>query len=162
MAWVIAMLALALVVSPVVWMMPSPAQRRQARLRQRAMQLGLQVRVGELPQTHRQRVRREPARAGVSYRLPVHDQRELFAGEYRLCRERAGGAWVAEPERTLAPVLREALDAAMAAVPADVAAIELTPQGPALYWTERGDEPEVELLAAQLQALARAQLNAAG
>lgn len=161
MTYVIAVVALLLVVSPVMWMMPSPVQRRQARLRSRAAQLGLQVRLGELPQTRRQRVRREPARQGVSYGLPIYGKPELFDGEYRLCREQAGAAWEAEPERTLAPVLVAALDSAAAAVPADVVAIDLTPQGPVLWWSERGDEQVVASIAAQLQALAQAQLSAA-
>ncbi len=146
-------LIVALVLGPVLWLKPSPAQARQTRLRLRARALGLEVRLCSLPQTRRSRVRKEPVRQGAVYRLPVHDRAAQVAVSYLVVRE--AGAADFESEKPTAPpqALAQQLDRVAAIVPADVVGIELAPEGPAFYWSERGDEEVVTLLAAQLTLL---------
>jgi hypothetical protein len=153
MLYVIAIVVLALILGPVLWMKPSATQALQTRLRLRARALGLDVRLCNLPQSRRARVRLEPPRQGVVYRLPVFDPRSVLALEYRIVREDSAAPW--EPEQTIAlpPTVQASLDRVAAAMPAAVAAIELAPQGPAVYWQERGDEQTVTALAQQLQSL---------
>ncbi len=154
--YVITALALALVLSPVAWMMPSPQQRRQAKLRERARRLGIDVRIGELPQTHRQRVRRQPAEQGVIYRLPLRDGWRLPRSHLR-CRAGAEEPWEQQADLPpLSPALEAALQQVMARVPRDVVAIELASTGPAFHWRERGDERVVEQVHALLGELAAA------
>lgn len=150
MAFVLILLAVALVIGPVLWMKPSQGQARQARIRLKARALGLDVRLTELPQTHRAAVRREDVRQGVVYRSVVYDPRTVIALNHRLIRD--ADQWEAEGDK-LPPALQGVLDQVSANLPASVVAIELGPQGPGVYWREVGDEPEVEQIAAQLKTL---------
>lgn len=70
MVWLLILFVALFVIAPVFWIMPTPAQRRQERMRARARTLGLEVVGCELPQTRRQRVRGEPRRLGMLYRAP--------------------------------------------------------------------------------------------
>lgn len=141
--YLITALALLLVLSPVAWMMPSPQQRRQAKLREYARKLGIDVRIGELPQTRRERVRAQPVEQGVIYRIPVRDGWQQ-PRSYMLCRVSAAERWeTLEDSPPLTPALEAALQQVAAAVPADVVGIELAVTGPAIYWRERGNEAVV-------------------
>jgi len=150
MAYLMILLAVALVIGPVLWMKPSRGQARQARIRLKARELGLDVRLTELPQTHRAAVRREDVRQGVVYRSMVYDPRKVLALSHRLIRD--ADKWEAEGD-ALPASLQRVLDQAREQLPASVVAIELGPQGPGVYWREVGDEGEVEQIAVQLQAL---------
>lgn len=156
MGWLIAVLVAAMVLGPVLWMKPSAAQQRQTRLRLKARQLGLDVRLCNLPQTRRQRVRREDPVQGVVYRLPVPDRRKVVALEYLTVREAGGSPWEVEGQPAPGPGLQPVLQAVCAALPGDVIGLEVAPQGPACYWRERGDEDTVAQLAAELQRLREA------
>jgi hypothetical protein len=90
---------------------------------------------------------------GVVYRLLVGDRRSVVAVEQRLVRENAESDWEKEFDQPLPPQLQAALDSVSAKLPGDAVAIEIMPQGPAIYWQERGDENTVTELAAQLQQL---------
>ena len=159
--YLVTAVALLLVFSPVVMMMPSPRQRRQALLRERARRLGIDVRVGELPQTRRQQVRREPAEQGVVYRLSQRDGWHQVRAHLR-CRASAAEAWeVQEGSPVLSAAVEAALQQMAERVPADVVAIELAATGPAVYWRERGSEQVVERLHGLLGELATALKNAA-
>lgn len=138
--YLITALALLLVLSPVAWMMPSPQQHRQAKLREYARKLGIDVRIGELPQTRRERVRAQPVEQGAIYRIPVRDGWRQ-PRSYMLCRLSAAEPWEAlEDSPPLAPALEAVLQQVAATVPADVVGIELAVTGPAFYWRERGKE----------------------
>ena len=69
MFWIIASLVLAFMLAPILWIVPSPRQRRQMRLRERARELGITVQIATFPQTRRQRVRKEEEyQVGISVR----------------------------------------------------------------------------------------------
>lgn len=158
--YLITAIALLVALSPVAWMMPSPRQRREARLRECARRLGLEVRIGELPQTRRQRVRREAPVQGVIYRLPLR-KGWPHVRAHLISRAAANAAWeMAEESPELAPALAQTLQRIADRMPADVVAIELAGSGPAIYWRERGDEQTVVKLHELLTELAAAQVAA--
>lgn len=155
MGYVIAVFVTVMVLAPVLWMMPSPRQRRQERMRARARSLGLDVRLGELPQTRRARVRREDTRQGVSYRLPAAGARS-GGSALLLCRENAASPWESVSGEALSAELQPLLEAFAAAAPGDVVAMELSPLGIAAFWRESGDVDAVERLHAALIGLREA------
>jgi hypothetical protein len=151
MAYLLLVLAVALVIGPVMWLRPSQGQLRLVRMRLRARQLGIDIRITELPQPRRARVRRESVEQGALYRLFVHDPRTLRPLSF-LCVRAPGGEWEVSGDDVPSPV-RDAVATAQAALPADAVGIELGPQGVGVFWRESGDENAVAGVAAQLQLL---------
>ena len=149
MAWIIAFFVVAFMVAPVVWMMPTPAQRRQARLRQYAQSLGLTINITELPQSRRDRVRKEPARLGVRYCLPILRKKNFYRPQWLIWREPPEGEEDVSGQCP-APVVAQ-LEALRASMAADMVALESGSEGYALYWRERGDEATVESVAELLE-----------
>jgi hypothetical protein len=143
-SYLIILLVLSLMLAPVFWMMPSPKQRRQIHLRQHAMSSGLQVRVCDLPQSHRAMVRQEDPVHGVIYRLPWTDPAKGFDQQCRLLRDQ---------EAELGSHLQQLLSKSLLALPERVMAIECNPAGLAVYWQERGDAAQVDLIVQSLTAL---------
>lgn len=139
MAYLIAIVAVLMVLGSILWLKPSKAQQRQTELRLLARQLGVDVRLCNLPQCRRARVREERPEQGVVYRLPVFERREPPLQEYLLCRDSAAAPWSVETPAPLTPKLQALVDQACTELPTDTVAIELGPQGPAVYWRERGD-----------------------
>ena len=145
MTYLIIFVVLAFVLAPVFWIMPSPGQKRQIQLRERAMALGLQIKICDLPQTRRAQVRKEPAQQGVVYRLHWRHPLSGPALFHLLCQRGA-----TEPLDTVAGgILQRALDN----LPETVVAIEYTNSGVAVYWREGGGVERVEQLYNALQGL---------
>ncbi len=152
MIYLIIFIVVALVLSPVFWMMPSPKQKRQIQLRQRAMALGLQVKVCDLPQTHRAMVRKESPEQGVVYRLlwrRADTENENF---HFLCLrdddERANGA--------TQTVVEDILSDALASMGDIILAVEYSHAGLAIYWRENDAVERVDQIFQQLQSLQQA------
>lgn len=151
MVYFIIFIIIAMVVAPIFWMMPSPGQKRQILLRQRAIALGLQVKVCDLPQSHRAKVRKELPKQGVVYRLMWHQDNDS-ENAYTFCQR-------AQPmeERDQSPspitvVLYEALENMIE----QVVAIEYSRSGIAIYWSEQGSVELVEQIAQQLHDVKQA------
>lgn len=147
MSYLIILFVVALALAPILALKPSKQQKHLIKLRDRARQLGLQVQVCEMPQTHRQQVRREDTESGVVYRLlwrhPLAKVRQI---QFLLLRP--------ETERNTAPapvlaLLQKYLDS----LPDIIAAIEFTNIGVAVYWQEQGDVDVVETINNSLQGL---------
>lgn len=135
------------VIAPIFWFMPSPEIKRQMIMRDRAMQLGLQVKICDLPQTRRARVREEYVEKGIVYRLPWKkplQPREQFC---ELLLKDGDG------ENPVSPAFSELLTASLAAMPAAVMALEYASPGVAVYWRERGGISEVEDIGRRLEQL---------
>ena len=147
MSYLVIAFVIALVIAPVLALKPSQRQKQLAAMRERARQLGLQVQICPLPQTHRQRVRREEVVSGVAYRLLWrHPQARTISFEYLWMPE--------ESEPNSAPeAILSALQLTLENLPLSAWAIEFNPMGVGIYWKEVGDTQVVELLAAQLTAL---------
>jgi hypothetical protein len=152
MVYLIVVLVLAMVIGPVVWMRPSPGQARQAQMRAKARAMGLEIRVTELPQTHRAKVRREDTQQGVIYRLPVYGENVLMAVSHRSMRDTDNATWE-ESGDVLPSALHDFLEQVKTLLPIDVVAVELGPNGPGIFWRERGGEEALTQIAAQLSAL---------
>jgi hypothetical protein len=142
-------LAIAMVIMPVFWVMPSPAQKRQTRLRAKAMTLGLLVKVCTLPQSHRAQVRQEEGQKGVAYQLRLAGKgwRKLKTAQ-RLIRLDGDTEFHGDDPRVEA-----ALQQALIACPQSVKALELNPMEVVAYWQERGGEEQVLQIHQQLQSL---------
>lgn len=138
MAWVIIVLGALLVIAPVIWIMPTPQQRRHERLRAEARRAGLDVVASELPQTRRARARREATRRIMLYRSTWSPERIPWPCSAWWLRLPEGG-WEEGSEPVSGPVA-EAVDQLLARLPASVLGVGIGPQGPGLYWTEREDD----------------------
>jgi hypothetical protein len=150
MKWIWIILAIALVLGPVMWLMPSATQSRQAKLRTRAIALGLDVKIAEMPQVRRALVRKEDTVMGAVYRYR-HPEKHL--GSSWMVRREPGHEWEEEGLAGVPLPQRELLQQLQSQLPADVYAIEQSDFGVGMYWTERGDVPTVERCAQQLRQL---------
>lgn len=148
MGYLIALIVVSMVLAPILWIMPSPTQKRQVAMRQKAMALGLQIKVCDLPQTRRQQVRGEQALQGVVYRLRCTPSLANSALPQALCFRQSDEAST-EVQTTVLRLLKEALQD----LPEDVMALEYDRGVLGAYWQERGDIPHVEQIFQQLQAL---------
>ncbi len=154
--YLIFLLVFAMLVAPVFWMMPSPRQKRAMRLRERAMQLGMQVSICDLPQSRRSRVRKEQPEQGVAYRLAW--QQAMPTGKYSyLClRVEDGFETIGDSN----PLINESLQGCLSEAPPEVLALECNGSGLLLFWREHGSVDEVEKLHAFLQTSREAMLAA--
>lgn len=149
MKYVVIVLILALLLGPVVWLRPSPVDQRRERQRNRARALGLQVRVCDLPQTRRERVRREHTAVGASYSL-LMDDREMPAGYWL---HASDGSWQDADGDPLPAAQQDWLSAAEVDLPAGVVALQRGGRMTTAYWDERGGEGGVDAVAAVLRRL---------
>ena len=159
MSYLIIVIVVMLVLSPVFWIMPSPAQKRQMQLRQQAMTLGFMVKITDLPQSHRAKVRKEKVEQGVAYRLPWEVKRKHpQGGEYLLMRDTAetpSGLDNSNFSRQMHLLMQDTL----LQLPNSVVALEYAAPGLALYWREHGDVELISSLYQQLIELRRAALD---
>lgn len=154
-ALIAVLVALALLGS-VMWLKPSPAQRRQEEFRALARQLGMDVRLAPLPQTRRARVRLESPDPGVVYRLLRFDIKAPLVRDYVLVRENADAPWEPQTDEVLPAALQQVLDGVLPGLPRQSVAVELTAHGPGVYWRERGDAQTVRDLGLSLEQLLQA------
>jgi hypothetical protein len=149
--WLLIALGVGLVLGPVLWMMPSAAQSRQAKLRAHASAIGLQVKIADMPQVHRARIRKEDSLAGAMYILrhpPRHVCKNwLVSREY-------GGQWEDEALARVPLAQRKVLEKLNQEIPATIYGFEQNPQGIAIYWSEQGDVAAVDRCLEYLQQLA--------
>lgn len=143
MFWIIAFLVLAFMLAPVLWIIPTPQQRRQTRLRERARQLGITVQIASFPQTRRQRVRKEPEYQGLAYCMPLPKVR---AGErWRFWRDEALRT---DEEHEPSQAVYDALVALSSALPSDCRLVEAGGRMLRVWWREaNATEQSVEDLA---------------
>lgn len=149
MNYLIIALVIALMLSPIFWIMPSPRQRRQTQLRQTAMKLGFQVKLCDLPQTHRDAVRQVDPLQGVVYRLPW-----VNAGTMRSSFQHLLIRAETEPLASAAdPAVTALLKSSIEQLPEYITALEFASSGLAIYWREQGGIERLESLYEQLKAL---------
>ena len=148
MAWLIIFIAVAMVLAPITLMMPSPAQKKQAILRERARERGLMVNIVDLPQSHRQKVRQEAAQQGVSYTLRIARKKGQTRPLWFFWREEP----LDEPAAGKIPpdAIFEELKVLREDMPADIVGLESTEAGYCVYWRERGSTDTVDYIAGLL------------
>jgi len=131
-------------------MMPSPRQKRQAALRDYALSLGFQMKICDLPQSHRSRVRKDQQQEGIVYRLMVKPRGRKATlshtdpANYMLCQRENN-----EQTDNCLPQLRQAL----AQLPEHIVALEYNKLWFGVYWQERGSEQDIAAIKAQLLQL---------
>lgn len=149
MEFLVGVLIVALLLGPVLWLRPSPMDRRRARIRDRARELGLHIRVCDLPQTRRERVRGDHPGLGAAYSLRS-GEKALPAG----CWIRSvGDDWQTVEGDPVPGAQRVWLEGVAAGLPAGVVALERGGRLATVYWDERGGEAAVDAVLASLQRL---------
>lgn len=140
-------LAIIVVLSPLMWLRPSPGQLRRTRLRARAAAIGLRVQL--VPAVDAAADEKQPD--SVRYLLPGGDaqHRPLIGTFWILVRSGRRGwesPWVGwRWLRAEAPVsVQKALTDAVERLPADVTGICCDSQGVSVYWDEQGAESQVD------------------
>ncbi len=140
MTWLIILFVLMLVISPVMWLRPSPRQRRVAGLRSEAMKTGLSVKL-ETPPLHDTRT------AMPAYRWHYPPGRP--GPDFVLVRDSESGAslrpfahgwrWRREPLRPLPEALETRFKGLLSRLPQDALVIESSRQALTLWWWESQD-----------------------
>ncbi len=155
MTYLFIFLGLAMVIAPLMAFKPSKTVKRQMAFRERAIALGLQVKVADLPQSHRDKVRREAIEQGVVYRLPFIRRQSLAHINRQCCvNTEQGLEWSGQVE----DVVKVLFEAQFQQLTEDTVALELSSVGVGVYWREQGTIERVEQLHQVLDSL-RARLN---
>lgn len=150
MGWFIALAVMAFMLAPVLWIIPSPRQLRQEKVRTRARQLGLQVKMTAMPQQHRAKVRGEDPRQGLCYTRPVYGRRNSPVWTLWLCEIEEREPASPQPPQELTNFIQTL----RGVLPADATLIERNELGLCLYWYERNAEEEtIESLATALNQI---------
>jgi hypothetical protein len=137
MVWALILVVLLLMISPVMWLKPSPRQRRIAPLRNAALKAGVAVKL-EKPPLH-----------GINTAMPSYRWRypqERPGPRFVLVRDSdasealkpcmAGWRWRIEPLRPLPAAAREPLEALLMRLPQDALVIESSEPAITLWWWE--------------------------
>ncbi|MFG6179247.1 preprotein translocase subunit YajC [Halomonas sp. THAF12] len=137
MIWLIIVVVVGLVFAPAMWLRPSPRQQRTMRLRDAAVQAGIQVRLE--PSPLHQDADRLPA-----YRWVYPPQRP--GPDFMLVRDAeaskalkpfvAGWRWRKEPLRPMPETVRRHFEALLARLPGDAVAVESGHDALVLWWDE--------------------------
>lgn len=137
MVWVVILLVLMLMVAPVLWLKPSPRQRRIVPLRNAAAKAGVKV-VLEKPPLHGI----DTAMPGYRWHYPVDAPGPRFvlvrASEASdvLKPSVADWRWRVEPLRPLSEAARMPLEALLTRLPQDALVIESNEYAITLWWWE--------------------------
>lgn len=162
MNWVIIIVLLVSILGSMLWMMPSPMQRHQAKMRQLAMKAGLNIQmvklkcpraIGEAEAQELDCMAYRLSRAGGDklamkispwqvFRLHGHADRDLPEG----------WCW-GKGEKLLNEQQLGILKEMISTLPKDVLAIESTPLAASVYWYEREVESSVETIKEELSKL---------
>lgn len=144
MVYLIIFCALALIVGPMLAILPSPAQRRQMQLRQQAMAKGLRVQLCALPQTRQAKVLREAKLQGALYRREWLQKvpPDCPASPLTCIRSPRGIEWLGD----LAHPRTDLLQQGLLALPEDILALEYSTAGLGCFWLEAGDAEVIEII----------------
>lgn len=140
MEWLLIIFLLMFVIAPVMWLKPSPRQKRVARLRDMAMKAGVEVKLTKSPLHN-------DSGTMPSYRWPYPPQRpgprfllvrDVEASD-RLKTFCPGWRWRIEPMRGLPDTVEARLKALLERLPQDALVIESGREALLLWWHESQD-----------------------
>lgn len=132
-----------MVVAPLMAFKPSKLVKRQMAFRDEALALGLQVKVADLPQSHRAKVRQQSVEQGVVYRLPFRQQKSLAVIDPQICVFTGEGfEWPGIAQE----FIQQRFEQCWSQLPPDSVALELNVTGVAVYWQEQGTVERVQQL----------------
>jgi len=140
MTWLIILFVLMLVISPVLWLKPSPRQRRVMRLRNTAREAGVVVKL-QTPPFHEARGVMPAYRWVYPPQQPGPDfvlVRDAHAAE-ALAPFAHGWRWRVEPLRPLSAEALARLDSLLTRLPMDAQVLESRPAAMTLWWWESQD-----------------------
>ncbi|OPX56954.1 hypothetical protein SAMN02745127_00854 [Oceanospirillum multiglobuliferum] len=151
--WLIILVIVAAVISPIFWLMPSPRQRYQMELRKQAMHAGLKVRIEKLKLNGQEY-------SAVAYRWMREDKKNVYrfkvARTARLEKEEIGiygdpfiegWHWLEEPMPIADAATLAKLEEMLKALPADTMILEGGTATLTLWWHENGSPEDVQKLA---------------
>lgn len=151
--WLIILMIVAAVISPIFWLMPSPRQRYQMELRKQALHSGLKVRIEKFKLNGQE----YPA---VAYRWMRENKKQAYrfrvARTARLEQEQIGiygepfiegWHWLEEPMPIADSETLDKLAGLLQALPADTIILEGGTATLTLWWRENGSPEEVKKLA---------------
>ncbi|MGK0440797.1 MAG: hypothetical protein ACJA0N_000592 [Pseudohongiellaceae bacterium] len=150
MSYLIIIVIVAVVLGPVMWLMPTARQKQQVALRQYAMELGLQIKICDMPQSYRERVRKESIEQGVVYRLPLIRNRPLSKSKV-YCLHKADEIFEWQSDALAGK--QQVFERALSLCPSSATAIEFSAAGVACYWQEKGGMPAVDDIKKSLEQL---------
>lgn len=161
MFYVIVALIIGLVISPVLYLKPSPRQKQQMRLRTKAIELGLQVKLSPLPGSDA--IKKERAQSSMmSYRfMRPRSDATVLTHHYQAGRSITDDSdWVFYQNQTKAPVmLGEAVLPLLSRFPDGVIAVESMQGFVAAYWDEAGGEERLETIFDTLKVIHEAEMS---
>ena len=154
-------------VGSVAWVMPTPVQRAQAKIRQLAMNKGLQVKVGKLQGPREQGELAPQSHLATSYGLPRPSSRDRAGGIAAIKKStweifKAGGlntkglpqGWCwNRGEGALEPDQLSHLAQLIERLPKDVYALGITPIVAQVYWHEKATPEQLDDLENVLKEL---------
>lgn len=167
---------LLLAIAPIVWILPTPRQRQEGRLRQRAMQIGLRVQLDHLPKQNPSPEELidgagralHPTLACARYALSIKQDTALQQPGYfvifspgkkhiTLSDNRLPEGWLWRDENQTRPNLDddkvEAISHCLTRLPQSTLALERTTHELAVFWRESGGDGDVDLILETLQKL---------
>jgi hypothetical protein len=154
-------------VGSIAWVMPTPLQRAQAKIRQLAMTKGLKVNVGKLQGPREQGQLAPESHLATSYGLPKVNTRNRSDGMMAIKKQAweifkanglntkglpAGWCW-SRGEGTLKPEQLACLANLVERLPDDVYALSVTPIMAHAYWHERSTPGQLNDLEGVLKEL---------
>lgn len=104
------------------------------------MGLGLQIKLCDLPQSHRAVVRKESPTKGVVYKLAITGNDGQFLQRNYLLLRNEGDFEASGDHTAIQSVLKQQL----LQLPASVSALECNPAGVGAYWREKGEEADID------------------
>jgi hypothetical protein len=123
-------------------------------VREQALIQGLQVKVCDLPQSYRAKVRLESAAKGVVYRLEWQDKlRRNTALNILVMREKDVDQYDALDDNENIVGLKNTLNESLQRMPEDVMAVEYSALGLGVFWREKGTKEQVVFIKQELERL---------
>lgn len=153
MNWVIIVLVLLSIVGSMMWMMPSPRQRQQAKLRQAAISSGFRVQLVKVKAPRAIGEAEAEERSMLAYRLPRHNfdkadrARHVPWQIFRLNSHANTGlpeGWCWGKGEKQVDQFLSAIIVLIEELPASVFAIDSSAGDLSVYWQESGNEKTVE------------------
>ncbi len=158
MTYLLIVLVMAIIVSPMLWLRQTPRQKLITAMRQTAAREGFHIRLVNPPDAREGEGHLEY----VSYTLPWRGkapqeplprmEKWLLVFETRRGDPSpwANWQWLG---REANPVLNDAIGEVIGCLPPSVKGLEASAAGLSIYWQERGEESDVAVMGAQLIAL---------
>lgn len=152
--WAIVLIlgSVALLVGPVAMLQPTHLERRQAKLRAKARELGLYVHLRTLPES--------PAGVKSTKPIPLYVQPVRSKREWSLVRTRYAHEvhlqewWEFADGQRPEPSLEAALGKVLSALPSSVSGVNQTPEGLGFFWDEKGGSERLSELSDILHRMA--------